>query len=88
MLKLWNRIAQDFASAIQRTRPDLRLLTEQEDFRNDDEPDCEIMEINESKQSPKRKLTPQEDAGAASTKNFAVDYTEHFQSFTSMLLHP
>ncbi|KAF3400389.1 Interferon-induced GTP-binding protein Mx1 [Talaromyces pinophilus] len=82
MLKLWNRIAQDFASAIQRTRPDLRLLTEQEDFRNDDEPDCEIMEINESKQSPKRKLTPQEDAGAASTKNFAVDYTEHFQRFT------
>lgn len=87
MLKLWNRIAQDFASAIQRTRPDLRLLTEQEDFRNDDESDCEIMETSECKQSPKRKLTPQEDGGTASTKNFAVDYTEHFQRFTSMLLH-
>jgi GTPase SAR1 family protein len=83
VLKLWNRIAQDFASAIQRTRPDLRLLTDQEDFKNDDESDCEVVE----KQSPKRKLSPQGGSDAASTKTPTGDYTEHFQGFIGMLSH-
>lgn len=86
MLKIWNRTAQDFASAIQRTKPDLRLLTEQEDVK-DDESDCEIMETVDLKRSPKRKLTPQEVAGTASTKDSAGDYTEHFQGLAGTLLH-
>ena len=87
VLKLWNRIAQDFASAIQRTKPDLRLLTEEEDFQIDDESDCQIMDTKDVKQAPKRKLSPQEDIDAASTKTTGGNYTQHFQAFTGMLLH-
>lgn len=86
-LKLWNRIAKDFASAIQRTKPDLRLLTDEEDFKIDDESDCEITDAKAVKQTPKRKLSSQEGIDAASTKTLGCDYTQHFQDFTSMLLH-
>lgn len=87
VLKLWNRIAQDFASVIQRTKPDLRLLTDQEDFKIDDESDCQITEMRDAKETPKRKLTPQEGIDVAPAKTPTGDYTEHFQDSTGMLLH-
>jgi GTPase SAR1 family protein len=85
MLKLWNRIAQDFASAIQRTRPELRLLTDKEDVKVDDESDCEVLETRETKLTPKRKLSPQE--GLSDARTPGSDYTEHFQDLTGMPSH-
>ncbi|EEA28416.1 hypothetical protein TMatcc_003252 [Talaromyces marneffei ATCC 18224] len=78
MLKLWNRIAQDFASAVQRTRPELRLLTDKEDVKVDDESDCEVVETKEAVHTPKRKLSPQE-GPSTDARTAAGDYTEHFR---------
>lgn len=87
MLKIWNRIAQDFATAIHRTKPGLwlhlnrREMGSNDDSNDEEESDCQIIQ---SLQTSKRKSSSEAEFPAKVKPKPPLRYhTDHFQEFQS-----